>query len=187
MECLVLLGLPVIVGMIIAASTQSAVQFDPRRIGDDVARALASGNTKRSRDALQKLPDWAVRQGLIETAERTTELRRNLGVATAAGVPATVVQQWPDKLGHVEETMVAIARKVAALGTQAKGNYKTLDQASRALVDVDVRRLESIRRATGTALLSLERATAAIDSSDAERRADALEALGRSLRELSEG
>ncbi|MEU4240743.1 hypothetical protein [Actinoplanes sp. NPDC026619] len=173
------------VALIVWAIVESSRKKNPAAVGTELAAALSRGDGDKSRKALSQLPGWKIVERLRTVADGTCELRRDAMLASQAGVPADTLTRLYTAIGRNEEIVVAVARKVAALGEQSGGRFRKLPPAARQLLDQDVARLDEISRASRTVRSSLQVATASLHAGAGAARADALEAVGRALYELS--
>lgn len=87
-------------------------------IRDQLADAFAKGQVAAVQLRLRRLPDWPIRQLLLETAQQLFALRLSVQRAQGEGVPATFLQRILNNIDQAAGGIWQIASKVDAVARQ---------------------------------------------------------------------
>jgi hypothetical protein len=119
---------------------------DPTQLGEELRKKARASEPAKVRRLLLALPNWSIRDVLIDTADELAMLKRGVRLGRAAKSLNHRIDWVAERVGECEEVVWQIAIKMAALGAHNSGlQLHALPEEARRRIRRDNDMLISIR------------------------------------------
>ncbi|MER5832917.1 hypothetical protein ABT116_19170 [Streptomyces sp. NPDC002130] len=170
-----------------AEATRLAQVTDPAWMSTEIVRAVQSGDAGHLEATAAELPDWPIRDPLVQSARWLLTLHAGTEVAERAAVHRALTDEVRAGTAAAMTALSMVTVKVVSLARFFSYDWRQLPEEPRRLLERDATRLHGISEAAYALHHNLGVAMAAGTAHEADAAGRHLLALAETIRELSEG
>ncbi|MFJ4536744.1 hypothetical protein ACIP39_12380 [Streptomyces tibetensis] len=161
---------------------------DPSWMSTEIVRAVQSGDAHHLETTAADLPDWPIRDPLVQSARCLLMLHAGTGVAERAAVPRALTDEVRAGAASAMTALSMVTVKLVSLARFFGYDWRQLPEEPRQLLERDAIRLHRISEAANALHHNLGVAMAAGSTAhEADAAGRHLLALAETIRELSQG